>query len=205
MKVNNINNNYSNYKINTNQNNNNPNFKALKGVKYELDFNPKVYLEHAEAVLAFKKSEPLNKLFKKHDGFAIFSANGEKDAPKLKIFYNSNSAEKTVKKDIEPKNKGFFKKISNKIKNFLLEDEVEPKVVKPSPETTLKQPIEHFEINSNNSSITEYSPNFLTKAISKLTDADIQKELEKNTAKAIEKEQRAERLKQVHQEIKDLL
>ena len=90
MRINGINNSFYG---NSGKANNQPNFTALKGIKYN-DFYPKEYLKEAEAVLAFKKSEPLKKFFEKYDGYAEFSKWFSKDRQQgyalLEINYNIN-------------------------------------------------------------------------------------------------------------------
>ena len=69
MRINGISNSF--YR-NNRKTNNQTSFTALKGIKYD-NFYPKDYLNQAETVLAFKKSEPLKKFFEKYDGYAEFS------------------------------------------------------------------------------------------------------------------------------------
>lgn len=211
MKVSSINNNFSSYRKNDKQNNNQPNFTALKRIEYKWDFNPYVCIEHAEALLALKKSEPLKRFFEKYDGFAKFSAMdgdythlGSKGNAELKIYYNPNPVQKiNAPKEKEIKNKNFLKKISGKIKNWLLEDETGNKKEKALGEKYVKPPIEHFKISSSEAFSGEECSKYLTKIITKLTDADIEKELEKNVAKTRDKQQKTEQLKKIHDELKD--
>ncbi len=224
MKINGINNSFygNNGKVN-----NQPNFTALKKINFLYDFNPQKSLEDAEVLLEFKKSEPLKRFFEKYDGIADFYERHSSWDPMIEewtrpntmltIKYNPNPVEKTIQKEIkepekiiekETKNKGFF----NKIKNWLQigkEENKTQKIETPIDGTTLKPPIEELVITDGtpfSSEVSEYeSVSGLKYSIRNLTDADIEYELSQVKAKKLEEQQRAEQLKNIHEELKDWL
>ena len=224
MKINGINNSFygNNGKVN-----NQPNFTALKKINFLYDFNPQKSLEDAEFLLEFKKSEPLKRFFEKYDGIADFYERHSSWDPMIEewtrpntmltIKYNPNPVEKTIQKEIkepekiiekETKNKGFF----NKIKNWLQigkEENKTQKIETPIDGTTLKPPIEELVITDGtpfSSEVSEYeSVSGLKYSIRNLTDADIEYELSQVKAKKLEEQQRAEQLKNIHEELKDWL
>lgn len=221
MRINSINN-HNAYQGNVQQTNNQPKFTALKKINFLYDFNPKKSLEDAEILLAFKKSEPLQKFFEKYDGIAEFTKSNGRIRYKidpfafLKIKYNPNPVEKTIQKEIqepekiiekEIKNKGFF----NKIKNWLIgkEENKTPRVENPIDEITLKPPIEEFIITDGIPLHTERTAydavNGLKQSIRKLTDADIEYERSRISTKKLEEQQYAEQLNKIHEELKDWL
>lgn len=207
--------------------NNQPNFTALKKINFLYDFNPQKSLEDAEVLLEFKKSEPLKRFFEKYDGIADFYERHSSWDPMIEewtrpntmltIKYNPNPVEKTIQKEIkepekiiekETKNKGFF----NKIKNWLQigkEENKTQKIEAPIDGTTLKPPIEELVITDGtpfSSEVSEYeSVSGLKYNIRNLTDADIEYELSQVKAKKLEEQQRAEQLKNIHEELKDWL
>lgn len=209
MKVSSVNSSYSAYKENVKQNNNQPNFTALKGVRYKWNFNPKECLEHAEVLLAFKQSKPLKKFFEKYDGFAEFLGRDgawdhleSRGEARLEIYYNPTPINKTsIQEEKKVKNKNFLKKISDKIKNWFQEDEE----YNERREKYIKLPIECFEISSREAFLGKNCARFLKEKIARFTDADIAKELEKNAAETLEKQREAEQLKKIHEKLKDLL
>lgn len=225
MKINGINNSFyrNNGKVN-----NQPNFTALKKINFSLDFNPQKSLGDAEVLLEFKKSEPLKRFFEKYDGIADFSESHWSWIPPLAtwirqrtiliIKYNPNPVEKTIQKEIkepekiiekEIKNKGFFNKIKNWLQKIGKEEYKTQKIEAPVDETTLKPPIEEFIISDGIppfSEVSEYeSVSGLKYNIRKLTDADIEYELSQVKAKKLEEQQRAEQLKNIHEELKNWL
>lgn len=224
MKINGINNSFYG---NNRKANNQPNFTALKKINFLYDFNPQKSLEDAKVLLEFKKSEPLKRFFEKYDGIADFYERHSSWDPMIEewtrpntmltIKYNLNPVEKTIQKEIkEPekiiekktKNKGFF----NKIKNWLQigkEENKTQKIEAPIDGTTLKPPIEELVITDGtpfSSEVSEYeSVSGLKYNIRNLTDADIEYELSQVKAKKLEEQQRAEQLKNIHEELKDWL
>lgn len=224
MKINGISNSFYG---NNRKANNQPNFTALKKINFLYDFNPQKSLEDAEVLLEFKKSEPLKRFFEKYDGIADFYERHSSWDPMIEewtrpntmltIKYNPNPVEKTIQKEIkepekiiekETKNKGFF----NKIKNWLQigkEENKTQKIEAPIDGTTLKPPIEELVITDGtpfSSEVSEYeSVSGLKYSIRNLTDADIEYELSQVKAKKLEEQQRAEQLKNIHEELKDWL
>ena len=224
MRINGINNSFYG---NNRKANNQPNFTALKKINFLYDFNPQKSLEDAEVLLEFKKSEPLKRFFEKYDGIADFYERHSSWDPMIEewtrpntmltIKYNPNPVEKTIQKEIkepekiiekETKNKGFF----NKIKNWLQigkEENKTQKIEAPIDGTTLKPPIEELVITDGtpfSSEVSEYeSVSGLKYSIRNLTDVDIEYELSQVKAKKLEEQQRAEQLKNIHEELKDWL
>lgn len=224
MRINGINNSFYG---NSGKANNQPNFTALKKINFLYDFNPQKSLEDAKVLLEFKKSEPLKRFFEKYDGIADFYERHSSWDPMIEewtrpntmltIKYNLNPVEKTIQKEIkepekiiekETKNKGFF----NKIKNWLQigkEENKTQKIEAPIDGTTLKPPIEELVITDGtpfSSEVSEYeSVSGLKYNIRNLTDADIEYELSQVKAKKLEEQQRAEQLKNIHEELKDWL
>lgn len=224
MKINGISNSFYG---NNRKANNQPNFTALKKINFLYDFNPQKSLEDAEVLLEFKKSEPLKRFFEKYDGIADFYERHSSWDPMIEewtrpntmltIKYNPNPVEKTIQKEIkepekiiekETKNKGFF----NKIKNWLQigkEENKTQKIEAPIDGTTLKPPIKELVITDGtpfSSEVSEYeSVSGLKYSIRNLTDADIEYELSQVKAKKLEEQQRAEQLKNIHEELKDWL
>lgn len=224
MRINGINNSFYG---NSGKANNQPNFTALKKINFLYDFNPQKSLEDADVLLEFKKSEPLKRFFEKYDGIADFYESHSSWDPMIEewtrpntmltIKYNPNPVEKTIQKEIkepekiiekETKNKGFF----NKIKNWLQigkEENKTQKIEAPIDGTTLKPPIEELVITDGtpfSSEVSEYeSVSGLKYNIRNLTDADIEYELSQVKAKKLEEQQRAEQLKNIHEELKDWL
>ena len=224
MKINGISNSFYG---NNRKANNQPNFTALKKINFLYDFNPQKSLEDAKVLLEFKKSEPLKRFFEKYDGIADFYERHSSWDPMIEewtrpntmltIKYNPNPVEKTIQKEIkepekiiekETKNKGFF----NKIKNWLQigkEENKTQKIETPIDGTTLKPPIEELVITDGtpfSSEVSEYeSVSGLKYSIRNLTDADIEYELSQVKAKKLEEQQRAEQLKNIHEELKDWL
>lgn len=224
MRINGINNSFYG---NNGKANNQPNFTALKKINFLYDFNPQKSLEDAKVLLEFKKSEPLKRFFEKYDGIADFYERHSSWDPMIEewtrpntmltIKYNPNPVEKTIQKEIkepekiiekETKNKGFF----NKIKNWLQigkEENKTQKIEAPIDGTTLKPPIEELVITDGtpfSSEVSEYeSVSGLKYNIRNLTDADIEYELSQVKAKKLEEQQRAEQLKNIHEELKDWL
>ena len=224
MRINGINNSFYG---NNGKANNQPNFTALKKINFLYDFNPQKSLEDADVLLEFKKSEPLKRFFEKYDGIADFYESHSSWDPMIEewtrpntmltIKYNPNPVEKTIQKEIkepekiiekETKNKGFF----NKIKNWLQigkEENKTQKIETPIDGTTLKPPIEELVITDGtpfSSEVSEYeSVSGLKYSIRNLTDADIEYELSQVKAKKLEEQQRAEQLKNIHEELKDWL
>ena len=224
MRINGINNSFYG---NSGKANNQPNFTALKKINFLYDFNPQKSLEDADVLLEFKKSEPLKRFFEKYDGIADFYESHSSWDPMIEewtrpntmltIKYNPTPVEKTIQKEIkepekiiekETKNKGFF----NKIKNWLQigkEENKTQKIEAPIDGTTLKPPIEELVITDGtpfSSEVSEYeSVSGLKYNIRNLTDADIEYELSQVKAKKLEEQQRAEQLKNIHEELKDWL
>lgn len=224
MKINGISNSFYG---NNRKANNQPNFTALKKINFLYDFNPQKSLEDAKVLLEFKKSEPLKRFFEKYDGIADFYERHSSWDPMIEewtrpntmltIKYNPNPVEKTIQKEIkepekiiekETKNKGFF----NKIKNWLQigkEENKTQKIEAPIDGTTLKPPIEELVITDGtpfSSEVSEYeSVSGLKYSIRNLTDVDIEYELSQVKAKKLEEQQRAEQLKNIHEELKDWL
>ena len=225
MRINGINNSFYG---NNGKTNNQPNFTALKKINFLSDFNPQKSLEDAEVLLEFKKSEPLKRFFEKYDGIADFSESHGDWLPTFKkwtspyatlsIKYNPNPVEKTIQKERkepekiiekETKNKGFFNKIKNWLQIIGKEENKTQKIEGPVDGTTLKPPIEEFRITDGTSLFQEPSlyevVNGLKYNIKNLTDADIEYKRSQMVAKKLKEQQRAEQLKNIHEELKDWL
>lgn len=186
MKINGINNSFYG---NSRKTNNQTNFTALKGIEYN-NFFPKDFLEQAETVLAFKKSEPLKKFFEKYDGYAKFSKwfsmRENKDFASLVIEYDINPV--STKKEGTVKH---IKKIIKKISSLVTGD-IETR--------------NHATLNLGGSgSNTEKAVDELTKEIQKLKFEDIERQILFNKKCIEQQKQDTTHLKNTLKEIKDLL
>ena len=229
MRINGINNSFYG---NNGKANNQPNFTALKGIKYN-DFYPKEYLKEAEAVLAFKKSEPLKKFFEKYDGYAEFSKWFSKDRQQgyalLEINYNINPVspkkvetigiiERKTPQNSLPKineSQNSFNKIKNVIKGLFSKTKENKKEKDiPVQQNTKTSSLVTKNIEPQNSArlslvgsadyIIDAIDN-LTEKIQKLKSEDIEKQILFNKKLIEQEKQNAIRLKNIHEEIKDLV
>lgn len=164
MKVYGLNNNYNTYKS-VKQNNNKPNFTALKKIYHKNLFNPKEYHEHAELLQTFQESKPLKRFFEEYNGFVSFDVHNKQyyygiqtsdSAAELNIYYNPFQA----------------KKGSNDIELPKTDIDIERTVA-------LSNNIWHFKISSRDGWTANDNVKFLKDKITKLTDNDIkEKEME---------------------------
>ncbi len=227
MRINGINNSFYG---NSGKANNQPNFTALKGIKYN-DFYPKEYLKEAEAVLAFKKSEPLKKFFEKYDGYAEFSKWFSKDRQQgyalLEINYNINPVspkkvetigiiERKTPQNSLPKineSQNSFNKIKNVIKGLFSKTKENKKDI-PVQQNTKTSSLVTKNIEPQNSArlsllgpgnCTEDAIDDLTKKIKNLKFEDIEERILSNKKFIEQEKQNAMRLKNTLEEIKDLL
>ena len=186
MKINSINNSFYG---NGRKTNNQPNFTALKGIEYD-NFFPKEFLEQAETVLAFKKSEPLKKFFEKYDGYAKFSKwfsmTKKKAFASLVVEYDINPVSTKKEGTVE-----HIKKIFQKISSLVTED----------TETR-----NHATLNLLGSGgYTEKAVNELTEEIQKLKFEDIERQILFNKKCIEQQKQDTTHLKSTLKEIKDLV
>lgn len=229
MRINGISNSF--YR-NNRKTNSQTSFTALKGIKYD-NFYPKDYLNQAETVLAFKKSEPLKKFFEKYDGYAEFSKWFSKDYQQgyalLEINYNINPVstkkvetigiiERKTPQNSLPKineSQNSFNKIKNVIKGLFSKTKENKKEKDiPVQQNTKTSSLVTKNIEPQNSArlrlvgsgnCTEDAIDDLTKKIKNLKFEDIEEQI-LSSKKFIEQEkQNAIRLKNIHEEIKDLL
>ena len=178
MKINGINNSFYG---NSRKTNNQTNFTALKGIEYN-NFFPKDFLEQAETVLAFKKSEPLKKFFEKYDGYAKFSKwiseTSKKGFASLVIEYDINPVE-------------HIKKTTQKISNLVTKD------IETRNLATLNL--------VGSGGCTEKAVDNLTEKIQKLEFEDIEIYILSSKKCIEQRNQDAIRLKSILEEIKDLV
>lgn len=129
MRINSINNFYNE---NSNKNNNQTSFTALKGVKFYQDFNPKIYHEHSKALQTFENSKPLKTFFERFDGYAefyselvpSFFSSRMRELADLTIKFDPNSDKQKIAQIQKQKN--IFNKMIDKVKNFLPRKKEEP-------------------------------------------------------------------------------
>ena len=229
MRINGINNSFYG---NSGKVNNQPNFTALKGIKYD-NFYPKEYLKEAEAVLAFKKSEPLKKFFEKYDGYAefskCFSETKKVGYASLDINYNINPVspkkvetigiiERKTPQNSLPKineSQNSFNKIKNVIKGLFSKTKENKKEKDiPVQQNTKTSSLVTKNIEPQNSAklslvgsgnCTEDAIDDLTKKIKNLKFEDIEERILSNKKFIEQEKQNAIRLKNILEEIKDLL
>ena len=186
MRINGISNSF--YR-NNGKTNNQTSFTALKGIKYD-NFYPKKYLKEAEAVLAFKKSEPLKKFFEKYDGYAEFSK-GFSETKKvgyasLDIKYSINPISTKKVETIE-----HIKKTPQKTASLVTED--------------IETPNSAIFCLLGSGNCTEDAIDDLTKIIKNLKFEDIEERILSNKKFIEQEKQNAIRLKNILEEIKDLV
>lgn len=169
MRINSINNIYNE---NSNRNNNQTSFTALKGVKFYQDFNPKIYNEDAKALQSFENSVPLKKFFERFDGYVefyselvpSFFSDRMREIADLTIKFNPNSDKQKIAQIQKQKN--IFSRTIGKVKNFLQKKKEEPIVMS------------EFKIFAMDSKTTSGVAN-LTEKIRNLNEKDIDLKLKK--------------------------
>lgn len=160
--------------------NNQVSFEALKGIRYSGQFNPYECIKDAEAVLAFKKSEPFKEFFKKYNGVVEFYKYDDlfsfKKNSSLYIKYNLHQ---------EKPEKSLLKRVMQKAKDLLSSDD------------------EKYENDIN----FYTSDNFLDRhynlknVIKDVRKSTLERLVRVNQDAALKKNREAERLKKLNEEI----
>lgn len=159
-------------------NNSNTNFKAMKGIKYAKEFNPRENFDHAKIVDAVLKSNAIKQFGERYD----FVARLKHSTPFLSYsceligdyYYSLEFLPAPVKKTVTPEKprltfKEFIKNIFCKKKNEPVKQPITEEM--PKEEENKNIPVSFLVINASNKYSKDATESFLTKIKSlNLTD-----------------------------------